>query len=145
MKCDNCPAAWEKGGMTVCGYECDAWGCIIRGMYYGGEGESCYLTKEQVEKRLAELEKYNKGEIKRPQWVLNRFLRELVGQMSEVECSLPGFPPLWQRGVKNEDGEYCMVVKPLYGSTDMHYETRSAYRQGYDDAKAGREFDTRWK
>ena len=144
MKCNNCPAAWETGGMTECGYEFDAWGCLIRGIYYGGEGESCYLSKDQVEKRLDELKRYNRGEIKRPQWILNKFVRELVSQMGTVQCGLPGFPPLWQKGYKNGDDEYCMTVQPLYGETDRHYQSRADYRLGYEDAKAGREFDARY-
>lgn len=128
MKCDNCPAAWEKGGMTSCGYECDSYGCIIRGLYYGGEGESCYLSKEQVLKRLKEYKDYQAGKIDRPEWVIKKFIRDLDGQMG-VECGLPPYPPK-----RMHDGCHKM----LYGTTDLHYERSAAYRYGYEDAKAGK-------
>lgn len=131
MKCDNCPAAWESGSMTSCGYECDSYGCTIRGMYYGGEGESCYLTKAQVERRLKEWEEYTSGKIDRPEWVAKKFMRDLDYQM-QYECGLPGYPPK-----RMYDGCH----KHIQGVTDMHYQMRADYRKGYEDAKAGKPYD----
>lgn len=144
MKCDNCPAAWaERDIMTACGVEPGEYGCYIMGRNYGGEGDGCEYAKSGIEKCLKELKLYAKGEIKRPEWLLQRFLHDLRSQMETVQCGLPGFPPLWQK--KKEDipfdNEYCITVESLYGSTDMHYEQRFAYRQGYDDAKNGKPYD----
>jgi len=143
MKCDNCPAAWaENDIMTACGVEHGEYGCLIRGREYGGEGEFCYRSPAKVKAQLEELKDYASGRIKRPEWVLQRFLHDLSSAMI-CECGLPGFPPLWQK--KREDmpfdDEYCITVKPLYGSTDMYYEKRGAYCQGYENAKSGKEFD----
>lgn len=132
MKCDNCPAAWEDSTNNENGYECEAYGCVIRGLYYGGEGESCYLTKDQVNKRLKEWEDYTAGKIKRPEWVARKFLRELDSQMTTCECGLPGYPP-----VQMSNGCH----KSLYGSTDIHYDMISAYRQGYEDCENGKTCD----
>lgn len=129
MKCDSCPASWEQGGMTSCGYECDAYGCIIRGLYYGGTGESCYLTEKQVERRLKEYKDYTAGKIERPKWIAEKFMRELDDKMTTVQCGLPGYPPKWMR-----DGYH----KSIYGTTDLHYERVDAYQAGYKDAKAGK-------
>lgn len=143
MKCDECPAAWaERDIMTSCGVEHGEYGCLIRGMNYGGEDEYCYRTPAKVKKQLEELKDYAAGRIKRPEWVLQRFLHDLRSQMETVQCGLPGFPPLWQP--KREDipfDEYCITVKSLYGSTDMYYEKQHAYRQGYEDAKNGKPYD----
>lgn len=144
MKCDKCSAAWaERDIMTSCGVEHGEYGCLIKGLNYGGEGESCYRTKTDVEKKLEELKRYANGEIKRPKWLLQRFLHDLTSQMDTVECDLPGFPPLWQKKRQNDDcdNDYCITVKPLYGSTDMFYEKAHAYRQGYEDCRNGKEFD----
>lgn len=132
MKCDNCPAAWaERDIMTACGVEHGEYGCLIRGMNYGGKGEYCYRTLAKVKAQLEELKDYAAGRIKRPEWVLQRFLHDLRSQMETVQCGLPGFPPLWQP--KREDipfdDEYCITVKPLYGSTDWHYQCESDKRQ----------------
>lgn len=129
MKCDDCPAAWaERDIMTACGVEHGEYGCYIQGMEYGGEGDSCELAKCEVERRLKELKLYARGEIKRPEWLLQRFLHDLTSQMGSVECGLPGFPPLWQSKTDCLEDEYCITVKPLYGSIDMHYEIRGACR-----------------
>ena len=144
MKCDECPAAWaERDIMTACGVEHGEYGCYIQGMNYGGEDDICELAKCEVARRLEELKMYASGKIKRPEWVLQRFLHDLKSQMDTVQCGLPGYPPLWQprQGEIPFDDEYCITVKSLYGSTDMHYDLRSAYRQGYEDCKAGKPFD----
>lgn len=129
MKCDECPAAWaESDIMTACGVEHGEYGCFIQGKEYGGEGDSCELAKCEVERRLKELKLYAHGEIKRPEWLLTRFLHDLTSQMDCVECGLPGFPPLWQPKTDCLEDEYCIKVKPLYGSTDMHYDVKGACR-----------------
>lgn len=147
MRCDNCPAAWaERDIMTACGVEHGEWGCLIKGLEYGGEGESCHRTKAEIEKILDELKQYASGEIRRPKWVLQRFLNDLASQMDTVECGLPGFPKMWQAKDDNREDDYCICVRPLYGSTDLHYERKSAYRRGYEDAKEGKECNAEyWK
>lgn len=143
MKCDNCPAAWESSTNNENGYECDCYGCLIMGRYYGGEGESCSLTSTEVKNRLYDLKRYEKGEIVRPQWVANRFIREMDGQMG-VECGYPGFPPKRMPKTVHYDEcgeEYYGVYKYIYGSTDSYYERCHAYKDGYEDAKAGKECD----
>lgn len=132
MKCDNCPAMWEDSTNNENGYECNSYGCIIRGLYYGGEGESCYLTKDQVDKRLKEWEDYTTGKINRPEWVARKFLRELDSQMATCECGLPGYPPK-----RMSNGCH----KSIYGSTDVHYDMISAYRRGYEDCENGEPCD----
>lgn len=132
MKCDECPAAWaENDIMTACGVEHGEYGCLIRGMEYGAEGECCNRSPTKVRAQLKELKDYARGRIKRPEWVLQRFLHDLESQMSIAQCGLPGFPPLWQK--KREeilfDDEYCITVNPLYGSTDWHYQRESYKRQ----------------
>lgn len=130
MKCDECPAAWaERDIMTACGVEHGEYGCLIKGMNYGGEGERCHRTKEEVEKKLEELKRYANGEIKRPKWVLKRFLRDLTSQMDTVECGLPGFPKLWQPKENDREDDYSIFVKPLYGSTDWHYQREADKRE----------------
>lgn len=144
MKCDECPVAWaERDIMTAYGVEHWEYGCCIQGMNYGGEGDSCDLANFEVEIRLKELKMYARGELKRPEWLLQRFLHDLSIQMDTVQCGLPGYPPLWQPR-KNDipfDDEYCITVESLYGSTDMHYEQRFAYRDAYEDCKAGKPFN----
>lgn len=129
MKCDGCPAAWaERDIMTACGVEYGEYGCFIQGMEYGGEGDSCDLANFEVELRLKELKMYARGNMKRPEWLLQRFLHDLTSQMGSVECGLPGFPPLWQPKTERLEDEYSITVKPLYGSTDMYYEVQGACR-----------------
>ncbi len=134
MKCDECPAVWvERNIMTSCGVELGEYGCYIQGMEYGGEGDSCELAKCEVERRLKELKLYAGGKIKRPEWLLQRFLHDLESQMDTVQCGLPGFPPLWQSETDEAEDDYCITVKPLYGSTDMHYELRGARRDALEE------------
>jgi hypothetical protein len=104
-------------------------------MYYGGEGESCYLTKAQVERRLQEWEEYTSGKIERPEWVVKKFMRDLDYQM-QYECHLPGYPPK-----RMYDGCH----KHIQGVTDMHYQMRADCRKGYEDAKAGKPFDKEYE
>ena len=126
MKCDNCPAGWEDRSYEG---ECNDFGCLI----YGHEivREKCPLTNEEIKERLRQLERYEAGEIVRPQWIVNRFMREL-----DDTCSFNGephhvsYPP--RRMTKG-------VYYPLYGSVDMYYQTMSDYRRGYEDAKARKE------
>ena len=132
MKCDNCPAAWEDSTNNENGYGCNAYGCIVRGLYFGGEGGSCQLTEKQVKKRLKEWEDYTAGYIIRPKWVAEKFMRELDAQMSTVECGLPPYPPMRMR-----DG--CHLS--LSGSTDLYYQSCSAYEKGYKDCQDGKPCD----
>lgn len=145
MKCsENCPAFWVMGGG---GYEypdeVDCYGCHIYGMYRGDEEDHCRLSREQIENKLTELEAYEQGEIDRPKWVAMRFIHDMDISM---DLSLPHFPP--ERCISkkfNDDifgeGTYVTNMKTLYGTTDMHYAKSHAYRQGYEDAKEGKEFD----
>lgn len=146
MKCtENCPAFWVQGGG---GYEypdeVDCYGCRIYGMYRGGEGDYCNLTKNKIDKKLTELEAYEMGEIDRPNWVAMRFIHDVDISM---DLHLPQFPPKRCISEKFKDefwGEEVICVKNrknLYGTTDMHYEKADAYRKGYEDAKEGKEFD----
>lgn len=144
MKCDNCPSAWaERDIMTECGVEHGEYGCLIRGREYGGEGESCPLTEIEIRNRLRQLELYERGEIVRPQWIVNRFINDMDRQMDiGVECGLPGYPPHRMPKTTHYDEygeEHHGVYKQIYGSTDAYYERCYAYKQGYEDAKAGKE------
>lgn len=56
MKCDHCPAGWESGGMTSCGYECDSYGCKILGAEM--LDDDCKLSLVEIEKRLQQLKDY---------------------------------------------------------------------------------------
>lgn len=140
MKCDNCPALWGgRAIMTECGYEYDDYGCYIFGMEVGGEDEKCKLSKNEIEKRLQQLDDYENGKIKRPKWLVNRFIHDMDRSCvfsGEPGCGLPQYPTIWHNN-KN---------RSLYGNTDMHYAMRSAYRRGYEDAKAGKECNEEyWK
>ena len=134
MKCDNCPAMWaERDIMTECGVEHGEYGCYIRGYGYGGEGEGCYLTKEQVNIRLQEWEDYQNCKIRRPKWVLNKFIREMDSQCAfsgEPSLGLPQYPTIWHC----EGKRYS-----LYGHIDLSDAKKWGYRQGYEDAKAGKD------
>lgn len=144
MKCDNCPAMWaERDIMTECGVEHGEYGCLIKGHGYGGEDDSCSLTETEIRNRLWQLELYEKGEIKRPQWIANRFIHDMDSQMG-VECGLPGFPPHRMPKTTHYDEygeEHHGVYKSIYGSTDAYYERCHAYEQGYKDAQEGKECD----
>ena len=133
MKCDNCPAMWAEADiMTECGVEHGEYGCTIRGNGYGGEGESCYLSEDQVKKRLQEWEDYQNCKIKRPKWVLNKFIRDMDSACAfsgEPSLGLPQYPTLWH----SEGKRYR-----LYGHIDYDDARKSGYRDGYRDAKGGR-------
>lgn len=131
MKCERCPAGWESGGMTDCGYEVDSYGCLILGA--GIMDDNCKLSADQIDKRLAELKAYEDGKIERPQWVANRFIREMddnwwIGH--ELGIFLPGFPP-----PKMKNGCYERLHSSI-GITDTY---KMGYREGYDDAVSGKE------
>ena len=128
MRCENCPAGWEDRSYEG---ECNDCGCLIYG--HGLFNDNCRLSKDQIMKRLAELDEYEHGRIDRPQWVANRFLRELDDTCSfNGEPSYVSYPP--ERMRKG-------VYYPLYGTVDMHYQRISDYRRGYEDAKAGKEYN----
>lgn len=139
MKCDHCPAVWEDGGWTECGYECNSYGCVIFGENIGGEGESCGLKKKDVEFRLQQIEDYEHGKIERPQWMANKFIRE----MDMAIANFPRFPPKRPR-IRTINTEYDGVITyaesvRVISECEQHYELAHAYRKGYEDAKAGRE------
>lgn len=133
MKCLECPASWEVGGMTDCGYECDSYGCLILGV--GLLDDNCHRSRTEVERRLQELKDYEDGKIDRPQWVANRFMREMDESCAfsgSLGYSLPAFPPLRMRkGVYNS----------LYSSMGLTDNAKMHYRNGYEDAKAGKPMD----
>lgn len=134
MKCDNCPAMWaERDIMTACGVEHGDYGCTIRGREYGGEGESCYLTKEQVERKLKEWEDYQNGKLRRPKWVLNKFINDMDRACvfsGEPSLGLPQYPTLWHSDKKRYS---------LYGHIDYDDARKYGYRDGYRDAKEGKD------
>lgn len=123
MKCENCPAGWED--RTYEG-ECNDCGCLIMG--HDMVGDDCSLSRSEVEKRLQQLEDYHAGKIKRPQWLANRFMREMDHAAALYQChlGLPGFPPK-----TTHDNLYYS----LYGSTDLHFQGECEHRHGFDQAK----------
>lgn len=126
MKCENCPAEWEH-------YECDSCGCLILGKSMFDA--DCKMSATEIEKRIQQLKDYEAGKIERPQWVANRFMRELDHSCAfsgKPGYGLPAYPPHWM-----SKGVYF----PLYGSTELHYQGKSKYRRGYEDAQAGKEPD----
>lgn len=129
MKCERCPASWEVGGMTDCGYECDSYGCLILGAEI--LDDNCKLSKKEIEKKLNELKDYEAGKRERPQWVANRFIREMDSHSwtGEFSVFLPGYPPL-----KMRDGCYSSI----HSSMSIKDTYRMAYREGYEDAKEGK-------
>lgn len=131
MKCENCPAGWEDRSYEG---ECNDCGCLILG--HDMFDDNCKLSRATIEKRLQQLEDYHSGKIKRPQWLVNRFMRELDHAAALFKCGLglPGYPPK-----KTHDGLYYSI----YGSTDLHYQGECEYRRGYEDGKAGREYKER--
>ena len=131
MKCLECPASWEEGGMTDCGYECDSYGCRIFGLYQ--ISDDCRLSRKEIKIRLQQLEDYEAGKIDRPQWVANRFMREMDDNWSlghELGIFLPAFPPL-----RMKNGCY-ESIHSAHGIRDTY---NMGYREGYEDAKAGKE------
>ena len=79
--CEECPAGWEDRGYEGECYDC---GCIIY-----GEADGCRLTRAEITKRLRQWEEYQEGKIDRPQWVVNKFIR----QMDRRIFSCPTYPP----------------------------------------------------
>ena len=125
MRCESCPAGWEDRSYEG---ECNDCGCLILG--HGLFDDNCKLSKKEINKRLQQLKDYEAGKIDRPQWIANRFMRELDDTcIFNGEQSHVSYPPVRM---------YKGVYYPLYGAVDMHYQTMSDYRQGYEDAKAGR-------
>lgn len=127
MKCEFCPAAWEDRSYEG---ECNDCGCRIMG--HDMVGDDCSLSLKEVNRRLDQLEDYHNGKIERPQWVTNRFIRELdaCNSMFGLDLGLPAYPPK-----KTNNSLY----KSIYGRIDITYSEYSAYRQGYEDAKKGLE------
>lgn len=79
--CEECPAGWEDRSHEGECYDC---GCIIY-----GEADGCRLTRAEITKRLRQWEEYQEGKIDRPQWVANKFMR----QMDRRIFSCPAYPP----------------------------------------------------
>ena len=129
MRCEHCPAGWEDGGMTSCGYEVDSCGCLIFGV--DECHEDCKLSKTEIKRRLKQLKDYEAGKIDRPQWVANRFMRELdsAAALHGNPAFSYSYPPKRMR-----KGVYYSLT----GSTDRHYQSRADYRHGYEDAQAGK-------
>ena len=123
--CEYCPAGWEDRSFEG---ECNDCGCLIMGRDVDG----CNLSLKEINKRLDQLEDYHNGKIERPQWVVNRFMRELDDcySMYQLDLALPSYPPK-----KTHDNLY----QHMYGRIDVTYSEYSAYRQGYEDAKNGEE------
>lgn len=128
VKCDYCDAGWEDRSYEG---ECESFGCLIYGN--GIALENCALSQREITKRLKELKDYEAGKIERPQWVANRFIRELDESCAfsgEPSCMLPSYPPK-----RMNKGCYFSI----YGRIDLHYERRAEYRRGYEDGKNGME------
>lgn len=127
MKCENCPAGWEDRSYEGECYDC---GCLILG--HDMFDEHCRLSMAEIERRLKQLEDYHAGKIKRPKWVAERFMRELdqCFALFKLDLGIPSYPPK-----KTHDNLYYS----LHGGIDMRDAQKSAYRQGYEDAKAGLE------
>lgn len=119
--------------MTDCGYECDSYGCMILGE--GMLDDNCKFSLAEIEKRIQQLKDYEAGKIERPQWVANRFIREMDDNWRtghRLGIFLPGFPP-----PKMMDGCYEHIESSM-GICDNY---NMAYRKGFEDAKAGKEYE----
>ncbi len=127
-RCEYCPAGWEDRSYEG---ECNSFGCRI----YGVEivKDDCKLSKAEVEKRLQQLEDYEAGKIERPQWVANKFMRELDNSrawLGHLGLFLPGYPPPRMKNGCHEN---------IYSSMNMKDNVEWAYKHGYQDAKDGKE------
>lgn len=129
MKCENCPAGWEDRSYEG---ECNDCGCLIMGRDIFKD--DCRLSRAEIDRRLKQLEDYHSGKIKRPKWVVERFIRELdhCAVLFRLGLGVPSYPP-----IKTKDNVYYS----LHGNTDMHYQSESEYRRGYEDGKNNREYD----
>ena len=91
--------------------------------------DNCKLSKAEIEKRLQQLKDYEAGNIERPQWVANRFMREMDNNWEtghRLGIFLPGFPP-----PKMMNGRYGHIESAMELSNNYDM----AYRKGYEDAK----------
>ena len=129
MNCENCPAGWEDRGYEGECYDC---GCRIVGVL----DDNCKLSKQTVIKRLKELEDYENGEIDRPQWIINRFIRQIddSSSFSGEPGGICMFPPK-RMGKRGYIG--------LYSPVAMHYQKIHDYDRGFNDGKSGMEYDHR--
>ena len=117
-KCEYCKAGWESRSYEG---ECEDYGC--RSMGRGICNDNCKLKKAEINKRLKQLEDYEAGKIERPQWIVNRFIREMDDSMvfnGHLGYSLPGFPPQKMRN----DGFYESIASSagLRNAMDADYE-----------------------
>ena len=129
MRCEKCPAGWEDRSYEG---ECNDCGCLIMG--HGIFDSNCKLTSEEIKERLHQLKEYEAGRIKRPQWIVNRFMRELDTSFNFIRDGVlhTSYPP--ERMTRG-------VYYPVYGSLDMKENIRMGYRHGYEDAKGGKPYD----
>lgn len=130
MKCENCPAGWEERSYEG---ECQDCGCLIMGhdLFF----DDCWISISEAQKRIRQLKDYESGKIERPQWVANRFMRELddcCAFSGGPSIQLPAYPP-----ARMNNGFYFSI----YGAGDLYNERCAAYKQGYEDAKAGKGCD----
>jgi len=128
MKCENCPAGWEDRSYEG---ECGDFGCLI----YGHEIclDNCRLSEAEINKRLKQWEDYTAGKIERPKWVANKFIREMDASWwfgHSLGIFLPGYPPPKMRNGCHES---------IYSSSSLNDNVKSAYMEGYEDARSGKE------
>ena len=126
-RCEYCPAGWEDRSYEG---ECNGYGCRILGFEI--LDENCKLSKDQIRIRLKELEDYEAGKIERPQWVVNKFIREMDNNMldNRLGLFLPGYPPKRMR-----NGCY----QSLHSGMSLQDTAEHNYKHGYQDAKDGKE------
>lgn len=127
-KCEYCKAGWESRSYEG---ECEDYGCLIMG--HGICDEDCKLTKAEINKRLKQLEDYEAGKIERPQWIVNRFIREMDDSMvfsGHLGYSLPGFPPQ-----KMRKGCYESIAS----SAGLRSAMDAAYERGIKAGKGAAE------
>ena len=133
MKCESCPAGWENRSYEG---ECSDFGCIIYGS--GICRDDCRLSRAEIEKRVKQWEDYTSGRIERPQWVANKFVREMDAAWwfgHKLGVFLPGFPPL-----RMHDGCH----EGIYSASSLKESCGSAYREGYEDAKTCKPMKENW-
>lgn len=124
MNCEYCPAGWEERSYEG---ECYDFGCIIKG--HEMCDDNCRLSKAEIEKRLKEWKDYTSGKIGRPQWVANKFMRELDDNWMmghSLGYMLPGFPPPWMKNGCHES---------LYSTSGVHSWIRAVLENLKDDVE----------
>lgn len=125
MKCENCPAGWEDRDYEG---ECNSCGCLILGndMF----DDNCRLSADEIDKRLAQLKAYEDGKIDRPQWVVNRFIREMDNKWQfghSLGIFLPAFPP-----PRMHNGCYQSIYSSI-GLNDSVKMIENRVRRNYEE------------